>query len=146
MTFLLPEGDNNKKSYEKLFTTLDGFERISGLKLNYDKQKKHWNCIFVSFENDLEPPQKFKILGLWFTNDLTRMTEPTVANTFNEIVKVFNMSERIKSPLRRVAILRSLVIVTKFPQMYLQRGYRWCVWSLSCTKEKGRERARNNCS
>ena len=32
-------------------------------------------------------PPKFKILGPWFTNDLTRLTEPTVADTFNEIVK-----------------------------------------------------------
>ena len=73
MTFLLPEGDNNNKSYEKLFTTLDGFERISGLKLNYDKQKKHWNCIFVSFENDLEPPPKIQdsraLVYKWFNKD-----------------------------------------------------------------------------
>ena len=36
----LLEGDKN--SYKKLFTTLDRFERISGLKLNYDKTCNVW--------------------------------------------------------------------------------------------------------
>ena len=52
-------------SYKKLFATMDGFERISGLKLFFfffmqclvRKQKKHQSYVFVSFENDIEPPK-----------------------------------------------------------------------------------------
>ena len=103
--------------------------------------------------NPPPPPKKkkkIKILGLWFTNDLTRMTEPTVADTFNQIVKVVNMlSERIKSPLRRVAMLRSFIFGYCYqipPDVFTKRLQMMCLEFILYEREGERERARNNCS
>ena len=59
---------------------------------------------------DWNPP-KFKILGLWFTNDLVGMTEINMKDKFNEAKKLFSIwSKRISTPIGRVAILKSLIL------------------------------------
>lgn len=114
-TFTL-EGD--RKSYEKLFETLDYFERISGLKLNYEKtcnvwlgRKKNSKEIFLPHINMEWNPEKFKILGLWFTVDLSKMEEINIADKFAEIKRLFKAwLKRSITPLGRVAVLKSLIL------------------------------------
>lgn len=114
-TFLL-EGDED--SYNKLFSVLKEFETLSGLKLNYEKTCNVWlgsreNCkheYLKQLKMNWNPP-KFKILGLWFTNNLEEMAELNFKEKFNEAKKLFNIwSKRTSTPLGRVAILKSLIL------------------------------------
>jgi hypothetical protein len=115
-TSLLLEGD--EQSYEELFSTLDQFERISGLKLNYDKTCNVWlgskinsNVEYLKHLNMTWNPQQYKILGLWYTNNLERMAELNFTDKFNETKKLFNIwMKRSITPLGKVAILKSLVL------------------------------------
>ena len=104
--------------FEKLFETLNTFENISGLKLNYEKtsnvwlgKKKNSAEIYLPHKKmDWNPP-KFKILGLWFTNDLSNMIEINFASKFMEVRNMFTTwSKRMITPLGRVAVLKSLVL------------------------------------
>ena len=56
-------------------------------------------------------PFKFKILGLWFTNDLASMSELNFKDKLAETKKLFLIwSKRISTPLGRIAILKSLIL------------------------------------
>ena len=110
------EGD--KRSYETLFTTLSMFANVSGLKLNYSKtcnvwlgSKKNSQDIFLeNLEMEWNPP-KFKILGIWFTNDVRCMTEINTKDRLLEAKRLFNIwSKRCSTPLGRVAVLKSLIL------------------------------------
>ena len=82
---LILEGDS--KSYEKRFGVLREFDNISGLKLNYEKTCNIWlggkrNCAekLLPHLNMCWNPPKFKILGLWFTSNLSDMAELNMAD------------------------------------------------------------------
>ena len=115
-TSVLLEGD--QVSFEQLFYVLEEFEAISGLKLNYDKTCNVWlgskrNCVirYLPYFGMNWDPSQFKILGLWFTNDLENMAELNYNNNFNEIKKLFNIwIKRSSTPLGRIAILKSLIL------------------------------------
>jgi exonuclease III len=115
-TTLLLEGD--RESYEDLFHTLDQFERISGLKINYDKTCNVWlgskinsNVEFMQHLHMTWNPQQYKILGLWYTNNLERMAELNLTDKFNETKKLFSVwMKRSITPLGKVAVLKSLVL------------------------------------
>jgi hypothetical protein len=115
-TTLLLEGD--KESYVELFHTLDQFEKISGLKINYDKTCNVWlgskinsNIEFLQHLHMTWNPQQYKILGLWYTNNLERMAELNLVDKFNETKKLFNIwMKRSITPLGKVAVLKSLVL------------------------------------
>ena len=56
-------------------------------------------------------PLRFKILGLWFTNDLTNMTDINIANKFTEVKTLFKIwSKRTCTPLGKFAVLKSLIL------------------------------------
>jgi exonuclease III len=115
-TTMLLEGD--KESYEELFLTLHTFEQISGLKINYDKTCNVWlgskinsNVKYMEHINMSWNPPKYKILGLWYTNDLAKMAELNLMDKFNETKKLFiTWMKRTITPIGKVAILKSLIL------------------------------------
>jgi exonuclease III len=115
-TSLLQNGD--KRSYDKLFTILESFEKISGLKLNYDKTVNVWlgnkRNSKVTFADHIKMewnPIKFKILGLWFTNDLKGMADLNYTEKMRETKILFKTwLKRTSTPLGRVAVLKSLIL------------------------------------
>jgi hypothetical protein len=110
------EGD--RQSHEKLFKTLSGFEDISGLKLNYEKtlnvwlgNKKNSSEKYLIHKKMEWNPKKFKILGLWFTNDLSKITEINMTDKILEVKRLFRIwLQRTTTPMGRVAILKSLIL------------------------------------
>jgi hypothetical protein len=115
-TTLFLEGDRD--SYEELFSNLKEFEKISGLKLNYEKTCNVWlgnkinsNVCFLEHLNMSWNPSQYKILGLWFTNDLSKLAELNLTDKFNETKKLFNTwMKRTITPIGKVAILKSLIL------------------------------------
>ena len=115
-TSIFLEGD--KVSFKETFCELDIFEKVSGLKLNHGKtnniwlgQKRNSSDKFLEHLNMKWNPKKFKILGLWFTNDVSEMVEINYNDKFNEAKKLFNIwAKRSCTPLGRVAILKSLIL------------------------------------
>ena len=115
-TCLTLSGD--RESYEKTFKTLAEFEDISGLKLNFEKtvnvwlgQKKNSNIRYLPEKKMKWNPPTFKLLGIWFTNDLTKMTEINTRDKLAEIRYLFKIwSNRICTPLGRIAILKSMIL------------------------------------
>ena len=114
-TFLL-EGDRN--SYETLFDQLDEFSSISGLKLNHEKTANIWigskrnsQTRWLSHLDMTWNPDKIKILGLWFTNDLKDMGEMNLNDKFYEIRTLFRIwLNRTSTPIGRSVILKSLIL------------------------------------
>ena len=115
-TCFLLEGE--ERSFTGIFKTLDDFGDFSGLKVNFDKTFNVWlgsrrnsNIRYMTNKNMKWNPLRFKILGLWFTNDLDSMTEINIKDKFNEVKKLFNTwTKRNITPLGRVAILKSLIL------------------------------------
>ena len=115
-TSALLEGD--RRSFENLFKHLDDFAVKSGLKLNIDKttnvwlgSKKNSNVKYLPQHNMTWNPDKFKLLGIWFTNKIESMTELNMKDKFNEIKKLFNIwIKRSSTPIGRVVILKSLIL------------------------------------
>ena len=116
-TALLLEG--NRNSYENLSTILDDFAKMPGLKLNYDKTCNVWlgskgnrEVKYLAHLNMISNAPEFKILGLWFTDNLAHMSELNVAHKVNETKnKLFSIcSKIIDSLLKRVAILKNLIL------------------------------------
>eukprot|EP00745_Piridium_sociabile_P022016 TRINITY_DN34075_c0_g1_i10.p1 TRINITY_DN34075_c0_g1~~TRINITY_DN34075_c0_g1_i10.p1 ORF type:complete len:196 (-),score=6.95 TRINITY_DN34075_c0_g1_i10:21-608(-) len=56
-------------------------------------------------------PKQFKILGVWFTNDLVDCTEINIQAAFAEIQTLYKIwLKRQITPLGRVAVLKSLIL------------------------------------
>ena len=115
-TSFLLEGD--KKSYERLFYNLDEFAGMSGLKLNFEKTCNVWLGANKRLKTKWLPhlnmswnPDKFKILGLWFTNNLEKMAELNLKDKFNEVKILFDLwMRRSNTPIGRVVVLKSLIL------------------------------------
>ena len=114
-TFLL-EGDRN--SFEKLFEQLNFFGEISGLKLNAEKTNNVWLGRKINSEARWLPhlnmnwnPPKFKILGLWFTNNLEEMEKMNTYDKYLETITLFNIwAKRSTTPIGKVVVLKSLIL------------------------------------
>ena len=114
-SFLL---DNDKKSFENLFEQLDLFASISGLKLNVEKTNNVWLGNKIGSETKWLPhlnmtwnPSKFKILGLWFTNNLEDMVKINTFDKYLEAKTLFNCwAKRSNTPIGRVVVLKSLIL------------------------------------
>ena len=114
-SFLL---DNDKKSFENLFEQLDLFASISGLKLNVEKTNNVWLGNKIGSETKWLPhlnmtwnPSKFKILGLWFTNNLEDMVKINTFDKYLEAKTLFNCwAKRSNTPIGRVMVLKSLIL------------------------------------
>ena len=65
-----------KKSFEKSVDAINKFGKVSGLFLNADKTQAIWLCSKKYSKITLKMvwnPNMFKILGIWFTQDLKEL-------------------------------------------------------------------------
>jgi hypothetical protein len=115
-TEILLEGD--KKSFEETIKTIDKFGSASGLYLNTGKTSAIWlgskRNSPVKYMQHLGVdwnPTKFKILGIWFTNDLKDCIDINLREKFLEVRKLYKTwLKRQITPIGRVAILKSLIL------------------------------------
>ena len=113
---IMLQGD--RESFEQCFTCIDIFGKVSGLKLNITKTSATWlgstrnSNIKYTPHLDLQwNPEKFKILGIWFTNDLSNMVKINYKEKFQEILILYKIwLKRQLTPFGRVAILKSLIL------------------------------------
>ena len=83
------------------FMSWNSWKKMSGLKLNLEKTSNVWfgnkRNREIFFYHSLK---QFKILGLWFTNDLTKMAELNITDKFDEPKRLFNIwAKRSITPL-----------------------------------------------
>ena len=91
---------------------------MSGLKINFEKTCNVWLGVNKRLKTKWLPhlnmswnPDKFKILGLWFTNNLEKMAELNLNDKFNEVKILFNLwMKRSNTPIGRVVVLKSLIL------------------------------------
>jgi len=115
-TEILLEGD--KTSFEETINTIEYFGRVSGLFLNTNKTSAIWlgskRNSPVKYMQHLSiewNPEKFKILGIWFTNNLKDCVDINFKDKFAEIQNLYKVWLKRKiTPLGRVAILKSLIL------------------------------------
>ena len=110
------EGDKN--SFEETVKIINTFGNKSGLFLNAGKTSAIWlgnkrNSPIKYMPNlhlDWNPP-KFKILGIWFTNNLKECEQLNFREKFLEIKALYKVwLKRQITPLGRVAVLKSLIL------------------------------------
>ena len=108
----------DRESFEETVSTINLFGEVSGLKLNYSKTSAIWlgsmrnSDIKYSQHLDIDwNPSKFKILGIWFTNDLRDCVSLNFREKFLEVKNLYKIwLKRQITPLGRVAILKSLIL------------------------------------
>ena len=115
-TELTLEGD--KESFHEAMDTINTFGKMSGLILNTDKSNAVWlgskrNSV-VKYMPHLEMtwnPERFKILGIWFTCDLKECVKINFDEKFLEVKSLYRIwLKRQLTPLGRVAVLKSLIL------------------------------------
>ena len=107
-----------KKSFEKSIDAINKFGKASGLFLNADKtqaiwlgSKKYSRVKYMPHLKMAWNPTMFKILGIWFTQDLKECASINYKFILDEVKKLFKIwSLRTITPLGRVAILKSLIL------------------------------------
>lgn len=115
-TELMLEGD--RTSFEEAIHTVQCFSKRSGLYLNAGKTSaiwlgskrnspvKHMPHLHMDWN-----PERFKILGIWFTNDLNECAMKNFEERFIEIKAMYKAwLKRQITPLGRVAVLKSLIL------------------------------------
>ena len=118
--------NGDRRSFEKCIETLNEFSKISGLFVNNCKTSVIWlgsrknsKIKFLKHLGMEWNPKKFKILGVWFTNDLVDMESINFSEKFEEIKKLIDLwTKRTLTPLGRIAILKSLVL-SKLTHLWL---------------------------
>ena len=110
------EGDKN--SFEETVKTINTFGKASGRFLNARKTSAIWlgnkrnslDKYMPHLQMEWNPP-KFKILGIWFTNDLKECEVLNFSDFFLEIRALYKVwLKRQITPLGRVAVLKSLIL------------------------------------
>jgi hypothetical protein len=115
-TEVLLEGD--QKSFEETIANVNNFGKKSGLFLNAGKTSAIWlgskkNSAVRYMQHLLMEwnPERFKILGIWFTNNLKEMENINFHDKFTEVKILYKVwLKRQITPLGRVAILKSLIL------------------------------------
>ena len=115
-TQLINLGD--QASFEKSIGILDKFAKVSGLKLNREKtqiiwlgSKKNSRIKYLQHLNMVWNPVEFKILGVWFTQDLKGMEIKNYNDKMTEVRALFKAwLKRLITPLGRIAVLKSLIL------------------------------------
>ena len=115
-TEVIMEGD--KESFEEAINVINTFGNISGLMLNHDKSIAVWlgsrrnsRMRYMPHLNMIWNPDKFKVLGIWFTNDLAKCIKINLDDKFKEIKTLYKIwTKRQLTPLGRVAVLKSLIL------------------------------------
>jgi hypothetical protein len=110
------EGD--KKSFETCLQLISRFGKISGLFLNAGKTSVIWlgsrknSPVKYMAHLGMEwNPPKFKVLGVWFTNNIKNCENINYSEKFEETKKLFQQwMKRCITPLGRIAILKSLIL------------------------------------
>ena len=117
---------DDRKSFETCMETLLNFTHVSGLKMNSSKTNVIWlgtkkNSDIRYMQHlglDWNPP-KFKILGIWFTNDLRECVKLNYSERLADVNHLFKVwVKRQLTPLGRVAILKSLIL-SKLTHLWL---------------------------
>jgi exonuclease III/uncharacterized protein (UPF0305 family) len=146
-TEFLLAGD--KVSFETCFSLLDLFGSVSGLKLNHGKtsciwlgSRKNSPLQYMTHLSLIWNPVKFKVLGVWLTNDLKDCVALNFNEKFEEAKRLFlQWMRRCITPLGRVAVLKSLILsklihlwilLPNPPQEYLKNIQKICfafVWN-----------------
>ena len=115
-TEFILEGD--KKSFETCIEVIIRFGKRSGLFMNSGKtsviwlgSKKNSDVRYLQHLGMEWNPHKFRVLGVWFTNDLNNCENINYAEKFAETKKLFQAwMKRCITPLGRIAILKSLIL------------------------------------
>lgn len=110
--------NGEQKSFESCIDVLDTFGKKSGLFLNPGKTSVIWlgsrknsSVRYMQHLNMEWNPPKFKILGMWFTNDLSDCEKINYDDKFTEIKNLFRIwMKRCITPLGKIAILKSLIL------------------------------------
>ena len=115
-TQLISKGD--RTSFEQSIAILEKFGKVSGLFMNTDKSQAIWLGSMKKSPIRYSPhlrmiwnPDKFKILGIWLTQDLSNIHTINYNDKLSEIKLLFNIwSKRTITPIGRIAVLKSLVL------------------------------------
>lgn len=113
---LMNNGDN--KSFEKSIELVIKFGNASGLYMNAEKTQAIWlgskkssKIKYMQHLNINWNPQLFKILGVWFTQDVKDCEKINYEEKLSEIKALFKIwMRRNITPLGRVAVLKSLIL------------------------------------
>ena len=110
--------DGSRQSFEETIQTVQLFGSVSGLLLNTKKTNSIWlgsrkgsQIRYMQHLNICWNPLVFKILGIWFSNDLKNCIEINYQDKMLEIKKLYRIwLKRQITPLGRIAILKSLIL------------------------------------
>ena len=110
--------NGDRQSFEETIQTVQSFSNVSGLKLNTNKTNSIWlgsrknsHVRYMQHLNICWNPTKFKILGIWFSNDIANCFEYNYKDKLLEIKNLYKIwSKRQLTPLGRIAILKSLIL------------------------------------
>ena len=110
--------DGSRKSFETCINTLYAFGDKSGLKINCGKTCVIWlgstKNSKVRFMDHLPiewNPPKFKVLGIWLTNDLKQCSNLNYREKYEDVLNLFRIwIKRQITPIGRIAILKSLIL------------------------------------
>ena len=110
--------DGSKESFQAAIHTLDTFSGISGLKINNEKTQIAWigskqNCgeVLMRDRNFIWDPGTFKILGILFSADTSRMTEINFDGKIDEAKRIMSKwNKRVLTPLGKLTILKTLIV------------------------------------
>ena len=86
--------NGEKKSFEKSIDAINKFGKVSGLFLNADKTQAIWlgsqkysRVKYMPHLKMVWNPTMFKILGIWFTQDLKECATINYNKNFDEVKK-----------------------------------------------------------
>ena len=110
--------DGSRQSFEETIQTVQVFGSVSGLLLNTRKTNSIWlgnrkgsPIRYMQHLNICWNPTIFKILGIWFSNDLSNCIEINYQDKMLEIKNMYRIwLKRQITPLGRIAILKSLIL------------------------------------
>ena len=113
---LMNRGD--RQSFEKSIDIINKFGKVSGLFMNIEKtqavwlgSEKHSNVRYLPDLKLMWNPKQFKILGIWFTQDLKDCPTLNYSEKISEVERLFRIwVKRIITPLGRIAVLKSLIL------------------------------------
>ena len=145
-TEFLLQGDRD--SFEQCINVLDTFGKKSGLCLNCGKtcavwlgSKKNSQLQYMQHLGMSWNPAKFKVLGIWLTNNLEGVEQLNYEEKFSEIKYLMDTwMKREITPLGRIALLKSLILskiihlwilLPNPPQEYMTKLQKMCfkfVW------------------
>ena len=113
---LLNNGD--ERTFIETINVIHKFGKLSGLFLNTEKTQAIWlgskkNCKtrFMPHIKLQWNPNKFKILGIWFSNDFKECERLNYSEKYSEVKALFKTwLKRSITPLGRVAVLKSIIL------------------------------------